>query len=242
LLDGTTHNKHLFLLTSNNSDIGKYFNNRPGRVRYHKRFEEFSEIALHQMIDDKVFSATLNKELHKYVETSGSISPDAISCLIEECLIHNETPDKFKDIINIQSIDDNAYSAVVTLAKVTLLPDLNKESKEKGLQYLAYSEGNYTRKQYVLEQNPDIETYAQYTTTKTIDYISSFCRPFSDYSYDQEICINYAYCEETSERDSFCIKEIDILEMKKSKGAIYIKTKKLEVKLTKTKPLNIFAY
>jgi hypothetical protein len=242
LLDGTTHNKHLFLLTSNNSDIGKYFNNRPGRVRYHKRFEEFPEIALHQMIDDKVSDATLNKELHKYVETSGAISPDAISCLIEECLIHNETPDKFKDIINIQSIDDNTYSAVVTVAKVALLPDLNEEFKEKGLQYLAYSEGNRAKKKYMLEQIPDIATYAQYTKIETVEYISLFCKPFSDYSYNQEISINYAYCEETNERDSFDIQERDIIEMKKSKGSIYIKTKKLEAKLTKTKTLNIFAY
>lgn len=242
LLDGTTHNKHLFLLTSNDSDIGKYFNNRPGRVRYHKRFDEFSEIALHQMVDDKVSDTTLNRELHKYVETSGAISPDAISCLIEECLIHNETPDKFKNIINIQSIDDNPYSAVVTLAKVTLLPDLNEKSQEKGLKYLAYSEGNRAKKKYMLEQIPDIETYAQYTETKTVEYISLFCKPFSNYSYDQEISINYAYCEETNERNSFDIKESDIIEMKKSKGSIYIKTKTLEVKLTKTKTLNIFAY
>jgi hypothetical protein len=194
------------------------------------------------MIDDKVSDATLNKELHKYVETSGAISPDAISCLIEECLIHNETPDKFKDIINIQSIDDSAYSAVVTLAKVTLLPDLNKELQEKGLKYIEYSEGNNAKKKYMLELTPDIETYAQYTKTKTIEYIALFCKPFSDYAYDQEICINYAYCEETNERNSFDIKERDIIEMKKSKGSIYIKTKILEVKLTKAKTLNIFAY
>lgn len=242
LLDGTTHNKHLFLMTSNSADIGVYFNNRPGRVRYHKRFDEFPEIALHQIVDDKVSDPVINAELHKYIETSGSLSPDAISCLIEECIMHNETPEKFRDIINIQSIDESSYTATVSTVRLMPIPILDAESLRKANDYIEYETASETRKNHWKLNKPDIESGKKYVEEKTLEYVSLYCKPFDGYSYNQEIDIDYAYCEELKERESFSIRESDIIEIRKSKGSIYVKTKKLEVEFVKTKPRNVFAY
>lgn len=235
LLDGTTHNKHLFLLTSNLADVGQYFNNRPGRVRYHKQFDEFPEEALHKMIDDKVKNKKLNTALHKYIDTTGTMSPDVMSCLIEECLIHNQTPDQFSDIINIQAVDDSPYSAIIMFKKLEAKKELNDDESDKAYKYLSYikarkrSQDNY-RKVY-----PDIDSYVQFIEENTYEYRSSFCRPFADIEDEGTISICYAHCQEINDSESFYVKKEDIKEMFKTKNGVFIKTDKYEITMTKSK-------
>jgi hypothetical protein len=156
--------------------------------------------------------------------------------------MHNETPEKFRDIINIQSIDESSYTATVSTVRLLPIPNLDTESLRKANDYIEYEKASDTRKNQWRLSRPDIVSGKKYVEEKTLEYVSLYCRPFDEYSYNQEIDINFAYCEELKERESFTICESDIIEIKKSKGSIYVKTKKLEVKFVKTKPRNVFAY
>lgn len=239
LLDGSTDNKHLFVLTSNSENIGEYFSNRPGRVRYHKHFEEFSSEALHEMVDDKVKNARLNKALHKYVEESGSISPDVMSCVIEECLIHNETPDKFKDIINVRSIDESYYDVYIEKSVCYPIEGLTREQLEMASVYIKNHEKPSGAIERIKKTHPHFDEYEKYVIKEKASYIRRSTRLFERFSRNGSIEIEYAYDEKNHSTDSFYFNSNDVKEIRKAKDGwieILVKSENLKIKAKKSAP------
>lgn len=235
LLDGSTHNKHLFILTSNSENIGEYFKNRPGRVRYHKKFDEFPVEALHEMIDDKVTNTRIKKALHQYVEESGAMSPDMMSCLIEECLIHNQAPKEFKEYFNINSVDNSLYDCVIEFDKLVPNAELSNEDAEKAYNYINYTKSSDETKQRIISKIKDIESYKKLCTSTHVVYRNQFCRPFENFDDDNELNFNSMFCAEEKEYDSFYVRGQSIKSIKKENGVIVIKWNNYTATLRKSK-------
>lgn len=123
LLDGAATCKHLYVFTSNQEDIGEYFIGRPGRVRYHKKYETLDKSIIRAIIDDKVADPALNTSIKQFVTILPNISIDSLSCIIEESLLHNEPPQEFADIINIKTDSNAAFDVrAVRWEPVFVLP------------------------------------------------------------------------------------------------------------------------
>lgn len=120
ILDGASSNKHLFLLTSNSDKIGEFFTNRPGRIRYHKQYDNLPMDVLHQVVEDKVKDKGMRKKIKDFLEKFGSINPDTLVSVIEECLIHGEGPEEFTPIFNVKTEFSGAWD--VTVFSKTIAP------------------------------------------------------------------------------------------------------------------------
>lgn len=109
LLDGTATSRHLFLLTTNDENVGEYFLNRPGRVRYHKRYKPITLEIINEMIDDMMPKGKLKESVKEFVQAMGTITPDQLHCLVQEALLHNETPKEFEEFFNINTGWEETY-------------------------------------------------------------------------------------------------------------------------------------
>ena len=116
IMDGVAKSRHLFVLTSNEENIGEFFTNRPGRVRYHKRYEFASDEIINEVVEDKLINKDYKAEVVQVLNKLGQCSIDSITSLIEECNIHNESPKSFIDFFNVE-IDRPDYYSLKLLFK-----------------------------------------------------------------------------------------------------------------------------
>lgn len=136
LLDGACDNKHLFVMTSNKDNIGDYFANRPGRVRYHRKYQELPKDILFEMIDDKMPRGKLRTAVKELVEDMGGMSPDALVSLIQEVLIHKEVPAEFMAYFNVQNEIKGHFVVNVTTMGYTPKLGLSKKKLEEAKEFL----------------------------------------------------------------------------------------------------------
>ena len=115
VMDGVGKSRHLFILTSNDQEIGEFFTNRPGRVRYHKKYTHLSRDILLDVIEDYLQDKEFQENLIKFVDTFGNISMDALTALIQEINLHNEFPTEFISFFNIERDIPRRFSGVMTI-------------------------------------------------------------------------------------------------------------------------------
>jgi len=218
LLDGASDNKHLFILTSNEAEIGRYFSNRPGRVRYHRKYEEMPMAVLHEMIEDMMEEGWLRDAVVKMIEEYGSISPDALTSLITECLIHGEPPEEFLSYFNIQTELSGYYSVVIK--RVTKMPKtgLTKATFEKVKRYLERVE--QYGEEYAAISHP--EGLAN-CNDSIKEWSAEYTRPFSKRAGEMEVNINYATSGVGKSFRSFNFRQHEIESMRRYAGNIEIK-------------------
>lgn len=113
LLDGMACSRHLFVLTSNDPDIGEFFDSRPGRIRYHKQYDTLDNAIIEAIIDDKVADPTLNAAIKAAAQSFFDLSPDSLICIIEEALMYNEEPDKFLEFFNVRNAESTRFQALL---------------------------------------------------------------------------------------------------------------------------------
>jgi hypothetical protein len=86
LLEGSGNGRHLVLMTSNSESPGEFLEYRPGRIRYHYKYEA---------LDRSVYAAFVNHfappsrvgEVLAYVENQPELSLDCVKALCEEVYI-----------------------------------------------------------------------------------------------------------------------------------------------------------
>jgi len=117
LLDGMASSRHLFVLTSNESNIGEFFDSRPGRIRYHKQYNSLDNAIINSIIDDKVEDSTLNVAMKKAAETFFDLSPDSLISMIEESLMYDEVPEQYLEFFNVRNQENTRFEAYVTVRK-----------------------------------------------------------------------------------------------------------------------------
>jgi hypothetical protein len=106
IMDGVAKSRHLFVLTSNEENIGEFFTNRPGRVRYHKRYEFASDEVIEEVVNDKLINTAHKDDVIQILNKLGRLSIDVITSLVEECNLHNESPKNFIEFFNV-AVDKN---------------------------------------------------------------------------------------------------------------------------------------
>lgn len=104
IMDGALNNQYrkIFLLTTNNLYVNENLVERPGRVRYVKKFEGLSLKYITEIVDDKLVYKELKKEVIEFIATLQIITIDNVKAIIDEVNIHNEVPKKFADIFNVK--------------------------------------------------------------------------------------------------------------------------------------------
>lgn len=108
VMDGvlTTEHKKLFLLTTNESYVNTNMLQRPGRIRYFKTFDDLLLETIIEVVDDKLTFTKVRDELIKFVSGLEIITIDVIKALVDECNLHEEGPDAFKDVFNVKPIEN----------------------------------------------------------------------------------------------------------------------------------------
>lgn len=99
-LDGTSalSHKRLVILTTN-SEIGDKFINRPGRIRYYKKFNFMSKQVFDAIVMDKLKNKKFKKDLEDELDIP-SCTIDILTSIIEEINIQNKPYSKFKHYFN----------------------------------------------------------------------------------------------------------------------------------------------
>lgn len=108
VMDGVLSNAYrkVFLLTTNKAYINENMLQRPGRIRYHKTFEDLPLKTIMEIVDDKLEFTEAREETIKFISELEIITIDIVSSIVEEVNIHEESPSGFKDVFNVQPMED----------------------------------------------------------------------------------------------------------------------------------------
>lgn len=102
ILDGVTSVKHMFILTSNESQkYNKYLINRPGRIHYLKQHERISDDVLEE-ISNLLVNPDWKNEFIELMNTVEEANIDMALALVYECNSFNENPATAAQYLNIK--------------------------------------------------------------------------------------------------------------------------------------------
>jgi hypothetical protein len=188
LLDGMASSRHLFVLTSNESNIGEFFDSRPGRIRYHKQYSSLDNAIINSIIDDKVADPMLNAAIKKSAETFFDLSPDSLISMIEESLMYNEVPDQYLEFFNVRNQESTRFEAFATVHKWVM------KNTRKGMPGHVESHGDLwyeidaavdTLNDSKITNLVDAESMIgadlfKYVDFAKLNYHSHYCNPFND--------------------------------------------------------------
>lgn len=241
ILDGAADNKHLFLLTSNKEYIGEYFANRAGRVRYHRRYGSLPKDILYAMVDDKMDPDTAaNKAVKELIDDMGDISPDALSSIITECIMHNEVPSDFMDFFNVEDEPNGYYTAEIeaTAYRIRSGQKLTKEQIQEAQNFIdEYAEYGYD---YAHEAYPQGERMCETIKDKWIhECTKAIQRKFDTTKSAGGYFLNISCADKVGNGKkyrSFGYREQDIASVNKKNGIVTVEAKDgTIIKLTPTK-------
>jgi hypothetical protein len=215
VLDGTVRSRHLWVMTTNTEDVGPYFLSRPGRIRYHKKYDGLPEGFIRGIVHDHIKDPDLSEAVIAAAQSIYNISPDVLMVMIEESLLHNETPDKFMHIFNVVP-ELPAYDVEVKfqLMSVDVPEDIIRSWKEMGdaklrlctmqlqqcRQFISDLSG-YDRdndddvfipndlERFLAEKYPDV---AQFVQCRVVRSTKGWCNPFH-YADNGKLFVNIDY-------------------------------------------------
>lgn len=102
IMDGNYNTRLLFLLTVNEMDINEYLMNRPGRVKYNKRFDSLPTEIMDAVIADLLINKEHAPSIHRFFETLGMITYDLLVCVIKEMNLFNEDALQVAKYLNLK--------------------------------------------------------------------------------------------------------------------------------------------
>jgi len=185
IMDGVAKSRHLFLLTSNSSDIGEYFDSRPGRVRYHKHYDFLNESIIEEIISDRLFDKSKEEIIKKQLSPLPQLSMDSLVCILDECNMFDETPKDFSSFFNVVSEKPTHYN--IKLKTKTIVP--NPKYKKSG-EYDSYEFRNmqeHFRFGNEDEMERDVLDFIRNNCViSDVEYTHNYAAPFSNYNIDDE--------------------------------------------------------
>jgi hypothetical protein len=176
IMDGTSKSRHLFVLTSNSENIGEFFEGRPGRIRYHKKYDFLNDDVISEILKDRLHDQNMYDDTLKEIVKIPQLSIDSLVCIIDECNMYNEVPCKFLNFFNI-SYERPTYYEVTMIGKIpTPKKNLTNKQQKQDMEYqynnwLSYPEDEYDKTLFDLVD---------------CEFKSEFARPFSDNFIDDE--------------------------------------------------------
>lgn len=106
IMDGASNSQHrrVFLLTTNELYVDRNLIQRPGRVRYLKKFDDLKPEIVEEIIDDCLIHKQFKGELLTFISALETITVDIVKAVISEVNIHEEGPSAFEDIFNVKKL------------------------------------------------------------------------------------------------------------------------------------------
>lgn len=98
--------RRMFILTSNEIYIHSKMKERPGRIRYIKKFDDMDYNSIVEIVDDKLTKVQFREAILQFLSTLNTITVDIVKAVVDEVNIHEEAPEEFRDVLNIKTIDD----------------------------------------------------------------------------------------------------------------------------------------
>lgn len=138
IMDGALNSefRRVFLLTTNELYIEKNLIQRPGRIRYLKKFEDLRPSIVEEIIDDVLEHKQFKQECIEFISNLETITVDIVKAIINEVNIHEEGPLAFESIFNVKKIkgkynisvreDDGTLSELASNASVYPRPTYNE--------------------------------------------------------------------------------------------------------------------
>lgn len=107
VMDGAMDNgyKRVFVLTINELFISDNLLERPGRIRYFKRYTDLSLDTIEMVLNDKLKHKELYDETLRFISELKTITIDIIQSIIEEVNLCNASPYTFASIFNVKRQD-----------------------------------------------------------------------------------------------------------------------------------------
>ena len=101
--------QHLFVLICNESiSVNEYLLNRPGRIRYHFKYDSLSEDAIRQYCEDNLENHSYLSSILKLKDLIRNFTFDILKTIVEESNIYKEDPIDNVDLLNITRASSNA--------------------------------------------------------------------------------------------------------------------------------------
>lgn len=130
LLDGSTSNKRLVLLTENDPFlINEFILGRGGRVRYHFEYNKLEEDVIVQYCKETECDENFSEDVIHFCRTSKSFSFDTLATLVKEHKEFGERLDDFLPFINVDFRDK-------TKVEYVLVDAINNSTQESILNKL----------------------------------------------------------------------------------------------------------
>lgn len=104
LMDGAMENgfKRVFLLTINELHVSPNLLERPGRIRYFKKYEDMNAASIKMVLNDMLIHKELYDETFKFVTELKTITIDIMKSVIDEVNLFQVSPYTFANIFNVQ--------------------------------------------------------------------------------------------------------------------------------------------
>jgi hypothetical protein len=106
IMDGALNSefRRVFLLTTNELYVEKNLIQRPGRIRYLKKFEDLKPAVVEEIVDDVLIHTQFKKECINFISNLETITVDIVKAIINEVNIHEEGPSAFESIFNVKKL------------------------------------------------------------------------------------------------------------------------------------------
>lgn len=106
IMDGALNStyRRVFLLTTNELYIDKNLIQRPGRIRYLKKFEDLNPEIVTEIVNDILEYPEFKNECITFISNLETITVDIVKAVINEVNIHAEGPSAFEDIFNVKKL------------------------------------------------------------------------------------------------------------------------------------------
>lgn len=102
ILDGIFQSKKLFLFTTNSMEINEFLMNRPGRIRYLRKYRGLEKPVIKEVISDTLENKEHEKSLMELINILSNISMDVLIHIIDEMNLYDEAPLDAVRHLNVQ--------------------------------------------------------------------------------------------------------------------------------------------
>ena len=139
IMDGAFNSIHrrVFIMTTNKLYVDENMIQRPGRIRYLKKFDNLSPEVVEEIVDDVLVHKRFKKECIEFVSNLETITVDIVKAVITEVNIHEEAPSAFQNVFNVKKLkgkynvmlreDDGTLSEVAKSVAIYPKPNYNDE-------------------------------------------------------------------------------------------------------------------
>jgi len=109
IMDGAMNSEHrrLFLYTTNRLYVDDNLKQRPSRIRYIKSFGDLTPSVVEEIVDDCLNYPELKDACMQFFKRLSLITVDIVKAILVEVNIHQESPEVFGDIFNVEKVEGN---------------------------------------------------------------------------------------------------------------------------------------